>query len=472
MSQPPHNESTDLLSTVDAEGNRIYLHPSHVDGRFHRRRIAVQAILIAFYLILPWISVGGHQGLLLDIPRREFALFGLYLRAHDVPLLLFPVLGFTLLVALITALWGRVWCGWACPQTVFIEAVFRRIEEWLEGSPLQRRQRDRQPMSPAKLLRRAAKWSLFLSASLLITHSALALFIGRDRLLQVVTHSPRENWQAFLFIAAATTVILVDFGWLREQFCLFACPYGRIQSLFVDRDTRTILYDERRGEPRKGSRDDGAAGDCVNCFRCVQVCPTGIDIRRGSGQLECIGCTACIDACDEVMAKIHKPRGLVRYASEASARGEKSPWWRPRIALYAGILAVLTGLFGWAIAHRTPISVTVLKARGEPFERISDAGGEARIANRFHAEVSNQTLADLEVRFSLPEPDRDSALVMPGNPFTLHPNEIRQIPFAVEYAQTRFRDGTFHTRLTITAHLAEGGEFRSQEEVTLVGPYR
>lgn len=472
MSQLPKNDAFELLSTVDEHGKRVYLHPSLVNGKFHRARRAVMAVLLGFYVVLPWVDIGGRQGFLLDIGRREFALFGLHFRAHDMPLVVFPLLGWVFLVALVTSLFGRVWCGWACPQTVFIEAVFRRIETWTEGGPLQRKKLDQEPLSFAKFFRRASKWTLFVLFSLWITHTALALFIGRDRLLLAITRSPAENWESFLFIAFATTIVLIDFGWLREQFCLLACPYGRIQSLFTDRDTRTILYDEKRGEPRRGLVPNGGkGGDCVNCLRCVQVCPTGIDIRRASGQLECIGCTACIDACDEVMTKLHKPCGLIRYDSDNAVAGDASPWLRPRVIAYALLLATVSGLFTVTLITRKPLSTTVLKTRGEPFQKFTGPDGTPWIANAFHAELGNQTEEELTVSISLVTPEESLRLVVPGNPFRLGEKEIRQTPLVVEARSPRLAGGTGKTKLRIEARGAHTN-YSTTEEVTLVGPYR
>jgi cytochrome c oxidase accessory protein FixG len=262
-------ESLDRLTTSDAEGRRLYVYPADSKGRFRTARSAVQVILLLVFLVLPWIRIGGHQAILLDIARRRFAIFGLSFWAHDAPMLFFVFGGAALTLAFVTAVWGRVWCGWACPQTVFIDGVFRRIERWIEGDHVVRRALDAQPWDTDKFFKKAVKWSLFSAVSLLLTHSFLAYFVGTDALEVMIRRPPAEHPASFAFMAAATAVILFDFGWFREQFCTVVCPYGRFQSILMDDRSLAVAYNV--------SRD----ADCVKCFRCVRVCPTGIDIRHG-----------------------------------------------------------------------------------------------------------------------------------------------------------------------------------------------
>lgn len=311
----------DRLATTDAQGRRIALYPADVRGFFRRKRTQVQAILVIIFLVLPWVRINGQQALLLDIAQRRFEIFGLSLRAHNAPLLFFVFAAGAFGLFFVTAVWGRVWCGWACPQTVFIDGVFRKIERWVEGSALERRKLDAAPLSLQKFLKKFGKWSLYIFATLILTHSFLAYFVGTGPLAEMIRKNPSENWGSFLFMVFSSAVILFDFAWFREQFCTIVCPYGRFQSVLMDRGSMIVAYDVDRGEPRAtpqakalSKAHNSNLGDCVNCYRCVQVCPTGIDIRRGL-QMECIACTACIDACDEVMTKVKKPTGLIRYDS-------------------------------------------------------------------------------------------------------------------------------------------------------------
>ena len=287
----------DRLASLDKMGGRLFIYPAQVRGFFRKWRTVTQIILIAIFLLLPWIKIGGQQAVLLDLPGRKFALFGVTFWAHDAPMIFFVLAILTMSLALMTALWGRVWCGWACPQTVFIDGVFRRIEELIEGNHIERRKLDDAPMDAKKFFKRSLKWILFTAVTLVITHSFLAYFVGADRLVEMVQHKPAENWTNFLIILVTSGIILFDFAWFREQFCIIACPYGRFQSVLMGPRSKNVVYDYNRGEPRKGKAPKGEEADCVNCYRCVQVCPTGVDIRRGT-QMECIACTACIDACD------------------------------------------------------------------------------------------------------------------------------------------------------------------------------
>jgi len=292
---------THRIATTDEQGSRIYLYLADVSGKFRTWRSRFNIFLIFLFLLLPWMNVNQHQAMLLDIPRRRFAVFGVTFLAHDAPMLLFVFGGAAMMLALITAIWGRVWCGWACPQTVFVDGVFRKIERWLEGDAVARRKLDQSPMSLDKLIKKASKWFCFTILALLISHSFLAYFVGTEKLALMIRSSPTDNPINFILMVGVTAIILFDFGWFREQFCTIVCPYGRFQSVLMDEDSQVVAYDLKRGEPRKGTNlPQDKAGDCVNCYRCVQVCPTGIDIRRGV-QLECIACTACMDACDEVI---------------------------------------------------------------------------------------------------------------------------------------------------------------------------
>lgn len=367
MNELPKNR----LATTDETGHRVYLYPAKVAGYFKTRKQAVHLALMVLLLGLPWIHVHGQQLLLLDVARREFFVFGLHFRAHDAPMVVFLFLAFAFAIGLITAIWGRVWCGWACPQTVFVESVFRRIETWVEGSHRERKLLDEGPWTNEKLGKKAVKWTLFLLVSLLFTHSLLAYFVGSYPLLAIVSSSPTENWSSFLVILFTTGLFLFDFGWFREQFCVIMCPYGRFQSVMLDSNSLVVAYDEKRGEPRRGFVLPGATqGDCVNCLRCVQVCPTGIDIRRGL-QMECIACTACVDACDEVMTKIKKPIGLIRYTTLAQLKGHTRKFLRPRTVAYGLLLlATSTGLF-LTLRNTDFLEATVLRAKDSPL-----SGGE------------------------------------------------------------------------------------------------
>lgn len=432
-------------ASYDERGWRVFIHPSEVQGLWRRRRVIVQATLIFIFLLLPWLEIDGRQALLLDIAQRRFEIFGLSLRAHNTPLMFFvlAIAGFGLF--LMTAIWGRVWCGWACPQTVFIESVFRRIETWIEGRALERRKLDASSWTLNKVWKRTLKWSIFLVVSLILTHSFLAYFVGTDELGKMIRTSPQENMASFLFIVVSTGIILFDFGWFREQFCMIACPYGRLQSVLMGSRSMVVGYDETRGEPRRGQVMAGQTqGDCVNCYRCVQVCPTGIDIRRGT-QMECIACTACIDACDEVMTKLSKPKGLIRYATlrELGASAAEAIQWRPawhispRISIYAAVICISTIALIIAVYRTHAIDIQLIRGKGAPYTelRLPHEHPEHTtewILNQYFIEGSNTLPYDATVLMELIEP-AGAKIVTTQSLLHLRSNKTERIGFFIQF---------------------------------------
>jgi cytochrome c oxidase accessory protein FixG len=355
----------DAVTTIRDDGSRLFLHPADVQGRFTRARIWSGWVLIAIYLLLPWIDIGGHPAVFLDIGARRFHLFGLTFAFQDIWMLFFGITGLGFCLFLVTALLGRVWCGWACPQTVFLDHVYRRIERLFEGDPTARRALDTAPWTATKIIRRGGKHLLYVIVSATIAHLFLAYFVSIPQLWAMMHEAPAEHWAAFVFVALFTAILYGNFAWFREQLCLIICPYGRLQSVLIDDHSLIVGYDAKRGEPR-GKLGIPDAGACVDCNRCVRVCPTGIDIRQGL-QLECIGCAACIDACDEVMTKINRPKGLIRYDSLAGFRGEKTRWIRPRVVMYAALLAVGAAVATIAFSTVRPANAQVTRLGGAPY---------------------------------------------------------------------------------------------------------
>lgn len=462
--------------SLDDEGRRKFLHPNEVSGRWHARRARLQSFLIVFFLCLPWMSIGGRPVLRLDILERRFTVAGMLFRAHDVPIFFLVVIAFVLLAGLLTALFGRVWCGWACPQTVFIERVFRRIESWTEGNAFARREADRSPPTLERIGRKILKWAMFSAATLVITHSFIALFVGPEKLGQMISAGPGDSPGAFAFMLASSAVILLNFGWFREQFCIVVCPYGRIQSVFQDTRTVTVAYDPKRGEPRGGTRKGGslpARGDCVDCSRCVQVCPTGIDIRNGSSQLECVACTACIDACDDVMRRLGKPKGLIRYASteEIEAGPRAGRWRRGRVFFYAGAFVCALSGISLSARGRTMATVEVLKGVGAPYALFDTE----TVGNGFVTEISGHSPTEVIVTFSLIGEEGDE-LVMPNNPISLSEGDLLRQPFTIRFRRASLRNGRREVAVRIDLRSARPGvhtqERETQEKrVVLIGPF-
>ena len=355
----------DSVTTINQDGSRFFLHTADVSGKWTTARRFFGAILIAIYVALPWIPINGSPALFFDVEQRRFHVFGLTLVPQDLWVMFFGVTGLGFTLFFVTALLGRLWCGWACPYTVFLDHVFRRIERFTEGDAVARRKLDAAPWGAAKIARRGTKHLLYAICSTLIAHVFLSYFVSIPRLYDHMHEGPLAHATTFGIVAFLTLTLWFCFGWFREQFCVIMCPYGRLQSALTDDDTVNVGYDEKRGEPR-GAKGK-ATGDCIDCRRCVNVCPTGIDIRNGL-QMECIGCAACIDACDDIMTKIGRPKGLVRYDSLNGLIGKKRRFIRPRVIAYT-LLGAL-GLIAFAIAgwrQARPFTADFTRMRGQPF---------------------------------------------------------------------------------------------------------
>jgi cytochrome c oxidase accessory protein FixG len=399
MSRVDPTPTLDELASLHADGSRRYVHPADVRGPHDRIRRVVFAVLLLVLLGLPWVQIGGHPAILLDIPHRQFFLLGEGYNAQDAWLLFFLLTGVGFGLVSVTTLFGRVWCGYACPQTVLIDGVFRRIERLIEGPREARLKLERAPWGPEKIARKATKQVLFLGVSTIVAHAVLGYFFPIRSLLSIIAQGPRAHLEAFAWTTGVTALVYFDFGWFREQFCVIMCPYGRLQSALTDRDTIQVGYDAKRGEPR-GKLKVLNSGDCVDCRRCIHVCPTGIDIRQGL-QLECIGCTACIDACDEVMVKVGRSKGLIRYDSERGFAGEKTRIWRPRTMAY--LVAGFLGLAAASLAFHLHQSFEVNLLRSPTPYSVED--GEVRNVLRLHL-VSKGSAATYQIEALGPASNR------------------------------------------------------------------
>jgi cytochrome c oxidase accessory protein FixG len=364
MTTTPPRPTLESVTTINEDGSRRFIHPASVTGRFARWRTVMAIALTALYVVLPWIQINGNPALFLDLGQRQFHYFGLTFLGQDVWIAFFVLSGLGFCLFYVTALLGRVWCGWACPQTVFLD-IARRIDRWCEGDAPARRRLDQSPWTLNKTVRRGAKHLLYFAFSFLLAHVLLSYFVSLPRLYGMMTHAPGENWAVFVFVFLITGALWFDLAWFREQFCIVLCPYGRLQSALIDSDSLVVGYDTKRGEPR-GKLGTEGAGDCVDCLRCVHVCPTGIDIRQGL-QMECIGCTACIDACDAVMTKLERPAGLIRYDSRRGFEGKATRWLRPRILLYTGLALLGAGALTAATSTLKSAAVGVTRVTGVPY---------------------------------------------------------------------------------------------------------
>lgn len=473
MNKESLENNQDRLTTTDAQGNRVYIYPADVKGKYRSARSFTQAILILLFLLLPWIHHRGEQLFFLDIAKRRFHFLGLVLWSHDAPILFLLFISIALSTAFVTAMWGRIWCGWACPQTVFIDGIYRAIERWMEGAPRARQELDRAPWTASKIIKKTFKYFLFLLVSLVITNSFLAYFVGSKEIFPMMLAPPTENWTSFLVIAFSTGIILFNFAWFREQFCTILCPYGRFQSVLMDTQSLIIGYDAKRGEPRRTIPPSTPQGDCVSCNRCVQACPTGIDIRKGL-QMECIACTACIDACNEVMLKIKKPPGLIRYASEAEFQMKDRKFLRPRTIVYAGLLLVSLSALSLVLQKKEALAITILRGKDIPYQVVeqSTAYGNTKIViNHFKVDVDNQDNKEIRLLFSLQESDKQKGyeLVMVENPLFINGSEAKKMDFFLRFPVNELHSG--HGTVLLRQNILPDTKNAKETELSLVGPF-
>jgi cytochrome c oxidase accessory protein FixG len=457
MAQVPER----VLSTLNVDGTRRWIRPKFTKGGFWRwRRIVAYALMVVFFAI-PYLTLNGKPLILLDIPRRQFTIFGTTFLPTETLLFFLLFISAAVAIFLVTALFGRVWCGWACPQTVYMEFLFRPIEYWLEGGRTGSTTMDRtRPFHPRRLL----KWAIYGVLALFLAHTFLAYFVGIDQLVHWVQAPPSQHPTAFFVMAVTSGAIFLDFAWFREQTCLVACPYGRLQSVLLDQKSLIVGYDTARGEPRrrpgKGGVPAADAGDCVDCSACVQTCPTGIDIRDGL-QMECIHCTQCMDACDAIMDRVRKPRGLVRYGSRAEFEGKPARMLRPRVILYPAALALTLGLLGFLLLTRRDAEVTVLRGSGLPYTLQADG----RVVNQVRVKVTNRGAAERHYRIALLEAD-EAQLIAPENPLRLKAGEARTTTVFVVLPREAFPEGVRH----VAFRVSDGDAFTADTPYNLVGP--
>jgi cytochrome c oxidase accessory protein FixG len=416
----------DSVAIVSKEGKRNWIYPRKPEGPLYRMRGAFSLILLAFLFVTPFVRVGGHPYFLLNILERKFILFGIIFGPHDFYILGLALIAFIVFVILFTVAFGRLFCGWVCPQTVFMEMVFRKIDYWLEGDHRQQRRLNESRWISEKVARKGAKYLVYFTLAFLISNALLAWVIGTDALLDIVTDSPSQHLAGLTAMLVFTAVFYWIFAWFREQACILVCPYGRLQGVLLDRNSIVIAYDHVRGEPRGKLRrgEKRTAGDCVDCDLCVDVWPTGIDIRNGT-QLECVNCAACIDACNAVMEKTRKPKGLIRYDSTAGIVERNRRVWTPRVAGYSVVLSALVALLAFLLAGRTDVDVTILRAPGMFYQEQPDG----RVSNVYDVQVLNKTFESVDISLSLA--DIEGEIQMIGDPLRSEPQKVMHGKFLV-----------------------------------------
>lgn len=443
-------KSSAQITSLDETGGKLNLQPAEVQGIYRTWRTRVEILLIIVFLITPWTTINGVQTIFLNISEGEFYFLGTLFRFHNVPIVFFLIFGGIITLAWVTSLWGRVWCGWACPQTVFIDGIYRRIEFWIEGNYLARRKMETDPVTPKWLFKKASKWFLFLLASSFIAHSFMAYFVGARSFWTIIDKGPSAHLTVFIFAQFFTLLFLFDFGWFREQFCTIMCPYGRIQGLLLDKNSLGVVYDETRD-------------DCVKCNRCVSACPIGIDIRNGL-QMECIACTACIDACDEIMDKVKQPRGLIKYDT---FDGVKINYFKIKTVLYTLLVLVCAVSLLWLLKSKMHSEAFLLRAGGSPFSEVKKENG-TEILNHFKVHITNQD--NKTHTYVIYSSDNRFDVVAPNSMIVVQPKEFKDWHIFVKQNLDQYQS---KQKLKLILEDGEKKEdFRKEFEIQFSGPFQ
>lgn len=388
----------DHVATVDREGRRIWIYPRKPRGRYYKARTIVSWFLFIFLFSAPFVKVNGHPLLLFNILERKFIFFGVGFWPQDFHLFALALIAFIVFVSLFTVVFGRVFCGWVCPQTVFLEMLFRKIEYLIEGDSNHQRRLAKQAWNREKAVKKIAKHAIFYGLSFVIGNVFLSYIIGVDELYKIVVSPPTRHLSGFVAMLFFSFLFYGVFAWFREQACVMVCPYGRLQSVLLDKNSIVVKYDINRGEPRGFSKkmSDKNYGDCVDCGLCVEVCPTGIDIRNGT-QMECVNCTACMDACDSVMDKQGRARRLIRYDSCNGVSDGGMIWYSPRLIGYSIFLLVLLGTLMTLFSLRKPVETTILRTPGQLFQFVD----KAVVQNIYNVQFVNKSFKNYRVRLRL-----------------------------------------------------------------------
>ncbi len=429
----------DSIGTINEAGKRAWVYPKKPVGRFYDYRKWVSYGLLLFLVGAPFVKINGHPFLMFNVLERKFSVFSVPFWPQDFHLFVISMIIGVIFIALFTVAFGRIFCGWMCPQTIFLEMVFRRFEYWIEGDRGAQIRLDRQAWNAEKIRKKSLKWIVFALISFLIANVFLAYLIGSDTLIQYITEGPANHLNTLLALLIFTGVFYFIFAWFREQVCIIACPYGRLQGALLDNKSIVVAYDHKRGEANEGrkkfrkgeDRSQLGHGDCIDCNQCLQVCPTGIDIRNGT-QLECVNCTACIDACDSIMDSVALPKGLIRYTSEDNIEKKPPFVFSARLKGYTAVLFILVGVLTGMLFLRNPVEATILRLPGQLFEHK----GGGVISNVYTYKLVNKTdqLMD-SVHFKLKNKKGIIRLV-PDHYVTLKPNFISEGTLFIELPET------------------------------------
>ena len=452
----------DNLATADKTGRRIWVFPVKPRGKLYRARSILSIFLLAFLFGTPFVKVNGEQLLLFDLLGRKFVIFGLVFRPQDFHIFVLVSIASGVFVILFTAVFGRLFCGWICPQTIFMEMVFRRIEYWIDGNAPRQKKLATQSWNEGKSLKRILKHAIFFAISFLIGNTFLAYIVGLDNLIEIVTEPPSEHLGGLTAMILFSFVFYWIFVWFREQVCTLVCPYGRLQSVLLDSNSIVVAYDRTRGEPRAPlgvgeKRPDH--GHCIDCKACVRVCPTGIDIRNGT-QLECINCTACIDACNRVMDRVGFPRKLIRYASENKLPSGKHKWFTGRVGIYSVVFAALVILISILTFGRADVETTILRSPGQLYHEV-EAG---QIRNLYTLKVVNKTGESMPIELRLATPQGEITII--GPEIVLDRYGIAESAFFVDIK----RNSLYSPSSLVVIEVLSAGEVLETIRTSFMGP--
>jgi cytochrome c oxidase accessory protein FixG len=452
----------DHLATITDEGKRKWIYPRKPSGRFYNARTIISIFLILFLVVVPFIKVNNHPLLLLDFLNRNFILFTIPFGPHDFHLFALAIIAFAVFIILFTVIFGRVFCGWACPQTIFMEMVFRKIEYWIEGDFKEQMKLNQAPWTSNKIFKKTLKHVIFFAIAFFISNIFLSYIIGMDELKKIVTAPPSKHLAGFISMLVFSGVFYWVFSYFREQVCTLVCPYGRLQGVLLDQDSIVIAYDNVRGEPRgklKRNEPKNNLGDCIDCNLCVDVCPTGIDIRNGI-QLECVNCAACIDACDAVMDKINRQRGLIRYDSLRGIEKKEKFRFTPRMAGYSAVLVLILSVLSYLLITRSDFSINILRTPGLLFQEQPDN----KYSNIYDLNIINKTFNSAPIELKLKNVNGELKLL--GDELNLKPQEKHDSKFLLILPKSSITK--MNTPITISVY--SNNKLLKEVQTSFLGP--